>query len=247
MTRHKHYSNLRLQFVVLLAFATAALGTCDSLHAGKITGWNWTSGVASLALTGVPPLADPNNDDVSGPSPNQLTITQKDYFAIGPVDIVFDVMDSGGVTEYTLNEGVFNNTGLPWSAYRIELGFGVGAGFTSSPSGDGLDFDATDFNSPPDFSGSGFFTTVSESEDALEASGGIFPLFGFPTPLYRFNFDVPDGITTFTIRQQPVGVPEPAAFALAALAGSLICVRRRVPLDKRKPLSLADNREVTVL
>jgi len=194
------------------------LGLSDQLQAGKITMITWFSGVGSVAGEFIGPLVDPNNDDVAGDSPNVLLVTQKAYNAIGPVDLEFTVEDSGGVTEYTLQEGVDNGTGIPWSAYRMELGFGVGSSFVPSGPGDGLDFDASDYNSPPDFSGSGYFTTVAWGEDEIEASGGIFPVGGFPTPLYEFNIDVPDGITSFTIRQQPVGVPEPSTLLLAALS-----------------------------
>ena len=187
-------------------------------QAGRITAINWFSGVGSVAGEFIGPLVDPNNDNVAGLSPNELLVTQKAYNAIGPVDLEFTVVDSGGVTEYTLLEGVDNGTGVPWSAYRMELGFGVGAGFVPSAAGDGLDFDSPDFDSDPNFGGSGYFTTLTVGEDEIEASGGIFPVGGFPSPLYRFNIDVPDGITSFTIRQQPVAVPEPGTLGLVTLA-----------------------------
>jgi hypothetical protein len=46
---------------------------------------------------------------------------------------------------------------------------------------------------------------------------------------FRFAVDVPDGITSFTIRQSPVPVPEPSAVVLASL-GILVligCYRRK--------------------
>ncbi len=226
---HPPYFSMTLDRIATgLAFTAILLMLSTSVHAGEITSWAWSpTGIASVALDPVPAVTALNNDDVPGVSSNGLLVTQKAYFSIGPVDIEFVVEPSSGVTEYSIFEGVDNGTGIPWSSYRIELGFGVGAGFTPSPSGDGLDFDSPDFNSPPDFSGSGFFTTVAESEDVLVASGGIFPLGGFPTPLYRFNIDVPDGITSFTIRQQPIGIPEPSTAVLAAFALAGIALRRK--------------------
>jgi hypothetical protein len=207
--------------------ALAGIGLSTQVQAGEITSITWFSGVASVAGDFIGPLDDPNNDDVAGDSLNELLVTQKAYFAVGPVDLEFTVAPTGGTTEYTIREGVDNGTGIPWSSYRIELGFGVGALFTPSPAGDGLDFDALDFNSPPDFSGSGFFTSVSWGEDVLVASGGIFPVGGFPSPLYRFNIDVPDGISSFTIRQQPIAVPEPtSALLVLGLFGLLPRLRR---------------------
>ncbi len=213
-------------FLAMLAGTMLLSSTAD---AGKITMINWFSGVGSVAGEFIGPLVDPNNDNVVGDSPNRLLVTQKAYNAIGPVDLEFIVMDSGGTTEYTFEEGVSNMTGIPWSAYRMELGFGVGTSFVPSAPGDGLDFDAPDFDSPPDFSGSGYFTTVAWGEDEIEASGGIFPNFGFPTPLYEFNIDVPDGITSFTIRQQPIAVPEPAGIVLAMSGLALLVLRQRTP------------------
>ena len=212
-----------LPILTALIFMFAVVGLPSESHAGRITLISWFSGVGSVAGEFIGPLVDPNNDDVVGDSPNILLVTQKSYDEVGPVDLEFTVVDSGGTTEYTFEEGVYNGTGIPWSAYRMELGFGVGASFTPSGPGDGLDFDATDFNSPPDFSGSGYFTGYSWGEDELVAMGGIFPVFGFPTPLYRFNIDVPDGITSFTIRQQPVPIPEPAT-ALLVLLGLIAMV-----------------------
>lgn len=185
------------------------------VQGGEITGFSWHSGVASLASTTISPLSAPNNDDAVGASPNTVFVTQKNYIAVGPVDIVFTVTNSGGVSEYTFTEGVFNNTGLNWSGYHIELGFGFDAGFVHSPSGDGLDFDAPSFNSPFNFNPSpGFFPTVTPTEDDVYAGGGVMPYLSF-AGYFRFTVDVPDGITEFTVRQSPIAVPEPSGITLA--------------------------------
>jgi hypothetical protein len=194
--------------------------------AGEITAINWFSGIGSVAGEFIGPLMAPNNDDAAGPSPNQLLVTQKAYNAIGPVDLEFTVVPSGGVTEYVLNEGVSNGTGIGWSSYRLELGFGVGSAFAISPSGDDLDFDAPDFNSGTSFVA--FYPSFTETEDVIVATGGFFPNGGFTTPLFRFSVDVPDGISAFTIRQIPIAVPEPAAIALLAMSlAPCLATRRR--------------------
>lgn len=215
----------------LATLITALFTIGSTAEAGQISGFDWFSGVASVAEEPVVPPVDPNNDDAVGPSPNPLVITQKAYTGIGPVDLLFTVEPSGGTTEYAFEEGVFNGTGLDWSAYRLELGFGVGADFTRSPSDDGLDFDAPEFNSGTQMST--FFPSVDEMEDEIYADGGIFPDFGFSTPPFTFSVDVPDGIESFTIRQVPIAaVPEPTTMALVMLAvvSALTCRKRTIAL-----------------
>jgi hypothetical protein len=196
---------------------TLAIATVPTLNAGELTTFSWHSGVASLAATTISPLTAPNNDDTAGASPNGVFVTQKNYIAIGPVDIVFNVINSGGTSEYLFTEGVYNNTGLNWGAYHIELGYGFDAGFVKSTPGDGLDFDAPDFNSPFNFNPGGtFFPSVSVTEDDVYANGGVMPYLSF-AGYFRFTVDVPDGISSFTVRQSPIAVPEPSALGLLAL------------------------------
>ena len=210
------------RLVILLGIATTT-----ALHAGGLSTFTWHSGVASLASTSISPLSAPNNDDTAGASPNTVFVTQKNYIGIGPVDIVFNVTNSGGVSEYLFTEGVFNNTGLNWTAYHIELGFGFDAGFVKSTSGDGLDFDSPDFNSPFNFNpGGSLFSSLSVTEDDVYATGGVMPHLTF-AGYFRFTVDVPDGITSFTVRQSPV-VPEPGSFAILSCGvAGLALLRRR--------------------
>lgn len=212
-----------------LGVATAfILSTAADLRAGMITNVNWFSGVASVAGTSINPPVALNNDNAVGSSSNTLWVTQKDYVAIGPVDLVFDVIDTGGTTEYLVIEGVQNNTGLDWSGYHLELGFGIGAGFVKSTSGDGLDFDSPDFDSPVDFNPGPGFPTATVTEDDILAGGAVMPDFTF-AGYFEFNIDVPDGISEFTLRQSPVPIPEPSAAALCSLglAGLLRARHRR--------------------
>jgi hypothetical protein len=196
---------------------TVSVLSCTLVHAGQITTFTWWPGVASLASTSIDPAPIPN-DNVSGPSPYEIFVTQKDYHAIGPVDITFDVVGNGGTTEYRVREGVQNSTGVPWNSYHVELGYGVGTSFIKSLPGDGLDFDSPDFDSPNQFDPpfGFFFPTVVNTGEDIFASGGVMPSPGF-AGYFRFNIDVPDGITQFTLRQSPVGVPEPSSIVMMSL------------------------------
>lgn len=203
---------------VIGSLTLAAVVLSAAADAGQITGFSWTSGIASVAGVFINPPSDPNNDNVAGPSPNEIRILQKDYTGVGPIDIEFTVIDSGGVTEYAFTEGVQNSSGVDWGSYCMQLGFGVGADFVESTPDDGLDFDAPDFDSPFTFDpwGGAPFPVVTVTEDLIDASGGVMPDFSYAEP-FVFHIDVPDGITSFTLRQLPKEVPEPFAASLAAL------------------------------
>lgn len=214
-----------------LTFVSALFLASSPVQAGKITGFSWTSGIASIAGIAAPPPVDPNNDDVVGPSPNEIKVFQKDYTGIGFIDIEFEVTDSGGVTEYAIIEGVQNNTGSDWASYHVQLGFDTGTDFTMSPSGDGLDFDAPFYNSTISFDPAFFFPfpSYTPSEDVIDAFGPPGQAdFQYSEP-FVFHIDVPDGITSFTLRQFPVAVPEPGSISLALLSLTAL-----VPLVRHK-------------
>ena len=212
-----------LRCTLAAALAASAAAAC----AGEITGFSWTSGVASIAGIAVAPPSSPNNDNWVGASPNEVRILQKDFTGLGPIDIEFTVVPSGGVTEYSFVEGVQNSTGLEWTSYCMQLGFGVGDEFKPSDAGDRLDFDWPDFDSPISFDPwvGAPFPLVSPSEDLIEASGGVMPSGSYAEP-FTFAIDVPDGITSFTLRQLPKAVPEPAAAVLLSFALASLSLRR---------------------
>ena len=178
-----------------------------SASAGVVVAFGGASGPGLVSMSfnnlGTP---SPGNDNVVGTSPNWIAVNQKAFGSVGYIDMVFVVVDSGAapITEYVLTEGVDNGTGIDWTDYHLQLGFGTGAGFVPSGPGDGLDFDAPDYDSPFDFAP---FTTVNPGEDGVDAYGGTFPTGAFH--VISFPFDVPNGITEFTIRQYPTISPTP--------------------------------------
>ena len=202
-----------------LLSSAASAGTILSAPAPAISGPGL--GFASVAAI---ITVQANNDNV--PSPNRLdnniVVPLKRFDSNNYIDIEFTVAASDGVTEYQISEFVDNNTGSPWSGYRMVLGTGTGAGFVISPLGDGLDFDFPNYDTPP--SSAPFPIVGTPDEDQLVFSGGIH---GAGAQPYSVRIDVPDSRSKFTLRQIPTAIPEPSAIALTVIALLGVAVRRR--------------------
>ncbi len=225
ISKHARISAATLASISLSQFASAAI----------ITGITPFPGIYSIAGQSVA-TPDPGNDDVAGANNNVLSILQKHYTAVGTVDIVLSLVDNaigiGGstTTEYKVVENVQNSTGVDWFGYRILLGYGTGGSFTLSSPGDGLDFDTPHENSPINFSpGPADFTTITRpNEDTLEATDGTLLNGQFSGTDFVFHIDVPNGMTEFTLRQEPIiTVPEPSSTALLGLGSLALVLRRR--------------------
>jgi hypothetical protein len=168
---------------------------------------------------------NPNNDNQvgGGLTDNNITVPIKRFDNVGYIDIVFNITTSGGTTEYFVAETVDNDTGFAWNSYFMELGFGFGPGFVSSTALDGLDFDAPTYDFPP--TSGAFANIIALTEDLFQFTTGLHST-GFQP--YNFRIDVPDGITSFTLRQTPVAVPEPGSlYLLGGLASLGLLVYRR--------------------
>lgn len=73
--------------------------------------------------------------------------------SLGPVDLVFDVeSDPATSSIYQVFHRLINLTTAPLAGFTIELGFGVGDGFTRAGDDDGLSF-SSDFRARPSGSG----------------------------------------------------------------------------------------------
>ena len=206
--------------------ATIFAGTIDSV--ASITG-------NGLGTVSVPMIYTPRSgNDNSAPGDlddNNIEITIKRFDSPGVIDIEFTVIpdedtteNDDSVTEYYVFESVDNDTGTDWVGYTMELGFGTGSSFVLSSPGDFLDFDAPEFDAPPT---SAAFSAVdnTSNEDILAFSGGVH---GTGAEIYEIRIDVPNNITSFTLRQTPALVPEPSTLALLALGvASLLFVAWR--------------------
>lgn len=218
-------SVLRMALVPALWLALGPL--CEAGTISSIT-WFALPGFSTGSLN-VPLPAAPNNDNTAS-SPN--TIAFSIFFnsgGLGPADLEFGVANSGGTTEYlaTLSGfGLVNNTGIPFTGFLAQLGFGTGTAFVLSTEADALDFDTLDRDPAPQSSS---FPTLTHDPDTLHWSGGVVPSpSGFTL---GFSFDVSDGLPSdrFTLRLTPLAdtaVPEPATSLLVLLGLSSIALVR---------------------
>jgi len=156
----------------------------------------------------------PNNDDSVDPPvpPPNVFGYITGFDAVGSIDIVFNVDNSGGTTEYIFSGGQLANfSGSNWAGYKIELGFGTGANFVRSKPGDSLDFDApvASANPRPTFSA---FTNLIQGRDLISWYAGNIPNGDVFLGNFTFAVDVPDnlslinpyGTSQFTLRQTPI-------------------------------------------
>jgi hypothetical protein len=140
-----------MEFVVAAVCAALFTSTVSAGIVSGVTMFGPNAGTGpGLGTVSVPAIVTvaPNNDNVpaAGLPDNNIVVPIKRFDHNGNIDIEFRVTPSDGVTEYQLFESVDNNTGVDWSSYRMELGFGVGAAFVPSLAGDGLDFDFPTFD-----------------------------------------------------------------------------------------------------
>ena len=223
---------------LLKRYSVAALlasGLVGSAQAAVITSVTTTSlpgaSTASIGPVGATPA--PNNDNATAGSPNTVPYSVFFNGALGPLLVEFAANNSGGTTEYRFTQTFVNNTGLVWTGFVFELGYGLGAGFTPSGATDGLDFDWPDADPTPTAS---LFSVLAHQSDRIEWSGGNVPSVGVLT--LTFAIDVPDNLAAFnpaqvnrfTIRQTPIvathSVPEPSSLLLLG-AGLLALVSWR--------------------
>jgi hypothetical protein len=218
---------IKMPWMFLVVVAIATTGFSSLASAGTIS--PTVAPVASgpgLGLVSIGAIVTPNprndNQTGGGAADNNVVIPLKRFDFNNYIDIVFTVNSDDGTTEYKFTEFVDNNTGINWSSYTMQLGSGTGTAFVPATTG-ALDFDAPGFDGPPT---SAPLSTVATSPYQLTFSGGIQGTGAVP---YTFRLDVPDGLNSFTLRQTPIAVPEPASLALLGLAliGAVACRRER--------------------
>jgi hypothetical protein len=224
------------QFTLGFIACALALASASSSRAGTIIGVESVSGGGNAVINPILTEA-PNNDNNSIPFEGNVAVISKLFNANEPIDIVFEVDNSTGITEYHIAEGMANVSGFELIAYAFELGFGTGTSFVRSVAADGLDFDTPNIDPGPT---SGRFTTMAHTEDLVRFTMGTVP--NGMTDAFTVSIDVPDYDPTlmpasaalaegyrFTLRQVPI-VPEPGTIGiviLSALAWAVFTLRRR--------------------
>jgi PEP-CTERM motif len=234
-------------------FAAAILCSAGTARAGIIVDTRIVEGSFNVVGRSIGDPPSPNNENSVGPSPNVVGLN-KDFAGVGPIGIEFTILNSGitipGTTEYFFDElrglGIINHTGVAWTDFHFELGFGSGAGFVQANPASGLDFDTPNRDPTPTASN---FTILNHQAETIDWSGGS--ILNGQTAFFTFSVDVPDwsaaipvGFETrdsqgnitgyrFALRQTPsidAPVPEPGTLALTGLG--MLCMVGSVRMRK---------------
>ena len=182
--------------------------------------------------------SSPNSDGNKINNFPGLSCTPKTFREIAPIDTKLFVEDSGGTTEYWLDEKVVNNTSNDWGGFNFQIGFQSensfgGDRFASPavillPTGTAI----PTFESDTQPTSSEFSQVKSDGSFSLNWSGGnVAP---GESVDFSFSIAVPDDLeendvyNSFIIRQLPVAsmmndsksVPEPSLmFGFLGLMG----------------------------
>jgi hypothetical protein len=209
-----------LAFHSFVKFASAkrnAIVALSALIGGAVAVVAAPSGAAIITSGTYTALGTAGNASasvISLPPTYAITSAGKTFTSIGPLDFVFPVTysDNFSTLTYFVTEGITNNTTSTFSDYHEVIGNNSGGAFTpgSNP---------VTFVTPADSSFTNpAFTGRSVSSDEIDYSGGsISPGQAFSL---TFSITVPDNGTSpysFTLRQFPTVVPEPATFVPLAL------------------------------
>jgi PEP-CTERM motif len=231
---------VRILLVIAIALASA-LGTADESRAGTITqafAVDRNGMLVELGGVTIPVLGgDANIFQLT-----ELIDLTKAFNGLDPIDVVFVVDNSGGLTQRKILDSVPNLSPATWFDFHHTLGFGFRTpamdSFRRNAQEDGLDF----FLGPPQpRETTDQMTLTKQMRDELGWDGRIGPRNG---PEFDFLLNLPDSSDAipasarrpngyvFTLREVPT-VPEPSTLVLLGLGvvgliGNRAIRRRRV-------------------
>jgi|GEM_PF-1691974 hypothetical protein len=264
---------------------TTIFATFNGSHAATLKSENFNYQTITKPVSVVGPITkpvaatlatfEPNNDDwVSGQVqnhffPQEINLNSPDPYRhafhineIKPLDLVFQVIPSGGTTEYIAHLFVKNLTQKNWTGYRFELGFGTGENFIKSSLTDLLDFDSPTVQGQelpgafiPEGAGPifsmGNITNSSKRLDTIDHRSNSLQFFeGLITPDellgFSFNIDIPDGLPNnqFTLRQIPIAESQSIPENSSALSFLIFGALGTGLLLKRKPNNLTLEKKI---
>lgn len=201
---------LFLVVIAVLPVSTASAGIITQVNL-PATDFHWLSAITT------------NNDGPGAAFQNQVTWDVTLDSALNYVDIVIDVSDSGGTTEYFVNTDVHlpvSAVGGNWDRFELQI---VG---DNLPVGLNFDTDDGDF-----VHGRLLLTKMPDSVNDHVLVWNDVELSVFVPQIFH-EIDIPDsnpsggGGYSFTLRYYPV-VPEPTTAAISFGAFALWDVRRR--------------------
>ena len=190
-------------------FATLLSLSLAPTYAGVIVDFSPPAVGGGLGVAAAPRVATPNpgNDNPAGAgaSPNVVEITKR-FDHVAEIDMEFRVRNTGASTEYFFTDTVTNNTGVDWTDFHFELGFGTGANFVRSGLLDFLDFDCPIPGVPAPTSG--VFARLAHHCNTIDWDMGVVKA-GAMT-VFTFSIDTPDMLAALFDNANPPG-PVPAS------------------------------------
>jgi PEP-CTERM motif len=214
-------------YVEFMSAKRKAIAALSALICGTMSVLAAPSGAAIITAgpyTGIGTAGNGTATVFSSPPSFDITSAGKVFTSIGPLDFIFPVTytDNFSTVTYLVTEGVTNSTTSTWSDYHEQIGNGSDGQFT-------LGSNPVTFVTPADSTYSNTaFPGRSVSSNEIDYTGGaVAP--GQAINL-TFSITVPDNGTSpysFTLRQFPTVVPEPASFGLLALGSIGLLARRK--------------------
>ena len=188
----------------------------------------------ALALPCAASTSDPNLADCSSVIAGDAGVTiEKTFFdPFVPIDIVFTILKPEFSSDgFAISETVHNLTGRTWNDFHFRLGLGTGTSFVDFFPGEDPDVEfGTLFAISADSDVFSIGSASFHSPRTLDFTGGLVPSgtdVTFSFSIVEGFIDASDG-STFTLRQLPSLVPEPASILLVGLGlAGLGALRRR--------------------